>query len=449
MTKYTYDGDFKTLNVRTIANFNGAVTMGSNLTVSGNFTVEGNFTFGDAATDDLTVNGLISTSDGKSSKFIETGTYSSNPDKGIVLSSSNNRPVSFLFDDSESALTGDIRAVLSRVYLSADQNSGVTINAIRGQIKVANDKDLDSANNVVAPITGYFEFAGTANRTVTGHIACIRAAMEGGASGTTTISTNSFLAGFEATLNSSRTYTTTGIMAAFGCNISGGSTKWDKGLYLSGCAQGICFANQGGAESASGLFMGAGTSGDPATTSTADAKFIEFRCQTTATSGDNRLMYLRYDMNGAGASGECIRAFTKMTAALPTARGAHISLDGDTNGSITGLGVAVDAQWLIADTSFSGGTYAVINAEMYSAGSSSDITGVTDAGYIRIVNAGDSTGKGTVDDKAFLFILEGFTSDASHMWYDHQGSAPANVEEWIRVKTPSGTRYIALYNAVV
>jgi len=77
------------------------------------------------------------------------------------------------------------------------------------------------------------------------------------------------------------------------------------------------------AESASGLLMGVGTSAAPATTSTADAKFVEIRAQTTATSGDNRLAYLRYDIAGA-TGGECIRAFTKVSAACTTVRGAHI-----------------------------------------------------------------------------------------------------------------------------
>ena len=54
-----------------------------------------------------------------------------------------------------------------------------------------------------------------------------------------------------------------------------------------------------------------------------------------------------------------------------------------------------------------------------------------------------------VDDDAFLFVLDGFSSGSAHLWYDHQGTAPTNVEEWIKVKTPGGTRYLALYNAVV
>ena len=61
------------------------------------------------------------------------------------------------------------------------------------------------------------------------------------------------------------------------------------------------------------------------------------------------------------------------------------------------------------------------------------------------INAwGDAVGK--FDDYACLFDLTGVTSDAGHIWYDNQKAAPA-VEEFVRVKTPSGVRYLGLYDA--
>ena len=145
----------------------------------------------------------------------------------------------------------------------------------------------------------------------------------------------------------------------------------------------------GGAESASGLLMGIGTSGDPATTATADAKFVEIRAQSTAASGDNRLAYLRYDLNGGGG-GECLRAFTKVTAALGTARGAHISLDLDAAGSVTGLGVGVDMQLLVNDALPAGGNYFAGQAEMYFV-SSASIAAVTEHAIFSLKAAGDAT----------------------------------------------------------
>lgn len=204
------------------------------------------------------------------------------------------------------------------------------------------------------------------------------------------------------------------------------------------------------AASASGLLAGVGTSANPAATATASANFVEIRAKTTATSGDNRLGYFRYDIGGAGASGECLRAFTDLTAAAATARGTQISLQAGATGYVTGLGVGVDAQLYIKNEALAAnGTYAVVNAEIYSAGSTSSVAAATEVAFFRVANSGDGTGAGTVDAKAYLFDLTGFTSGSANLWYDHQGTAPTNVEEWIKVKTPAGDRWLALYNAVV
>jgi hypothetical protein len=198
------------------------------------------------------------------------------------------------------------------------------------------------------------------------------------------------------------------------------------------------------------VLLRAGSSASPESTSRADDKFFEFRCKSTATSGDNRLMYLRYDMDGAGASGETLRAFTDLGAACSTARGAQISLQAGATGYVTGLGVGVDAQLYLKNEALAAnGTYAASNAEIYSAGASTTAAGATTVAFQRFANSGNATGMATVDAKAVLFDLSGFGSGASNLWYDHQGSAPANIEEWVKVKTPGGIRYLPLYNAVV
>jgi len=163
----------------------------------------------------------------------------------------------------------------------------------------------------------------------------------------------------------------------------------------------------GGSASASGLLMGIGTSGDPAASSTADDKFIELRCKSTATSGDNRLLYMRYELGGASGGGECLRAFSKITAANGTARGAHISLDVDSAGSCSGLGAGVDAQIMAPDAALSGGTYAAQNIEWYAAGSSTDVSGVTESSFIRCSLGGDSTGAANIEDNAHLLVITG------------------------------------------
>lgn len=55
------------------------------------------------------------------------------------------------------------------------------------------------------------------------------------------------------------------------------------------------------------ILFGGGTSADPITTEVADKNFIEYRTETTATSGDSRLMYLRHKKSGAGGYADCLR----------------------------------------------------------------------------------------------------------------------------------------------
>lgn len=166
-------------------------------------------------------------------------------------------------------------------------------------------------------------------------------------------------------------------------------------------------------ESASGLLMGVGTTANPALTTGADDKFVEIRAKTTAATGDNRLAYLRYEIGAAGG-GECIRAFTKLTGDASTVRGAHISLDID-GGSASGLGVGVDGQILLGDAALTGGTYAVANFEAYSAGASTDVSGVTEFDIFRVSLGGDATGAATVDAKANLFNFSGVTAGSGNL----------------------------------
>lgn len=220
-----------------------------------------------------------------------------------------------------------------------------------------------------------------------------------------------------------------------------GAVTMDSTLTLTGK---LNLGVNGGAASASGLLMGVGTTANPATTSTADDKFIEVRAETTATSGDNRLAYFRYALNGA-TGGECIRAFTKLTAAGTTVRGAHISLDIDA-GSASGLGVGVDSQILLGDAALTGGTYAVANVEAYSAGSSVDVSGVTEFSFLRLSAGGDSTGAANVDDNAFAMTFSGVAAGSGNMI--DTDITTHTAYGGLRVNIPGvGTRYIALVSA--
>jgi len=206
----------------------------------GDIEVQDDIVFTDVSAGVLGVDGGIKTDAAFTGKFIETGTYSSSASNGMTLSSTYNRPVSFLSDDAGAAMTGDIRAVLSRVMLTVDQATP-TVNAMRAQLKMADLVDITGANAVISPFTAYLELAGTGARTLTGHVAAMRVAIEEGASGTTTIAASSYYAGLELTLNSTRTYTETGDFGAIVININTGTSVWNNGIFIvsGSCTTGI------------------------------------------------------------------------------------------------------------------------------------------------------------------------------------------------------------------
>lgn len=156
----------------------------------------------------------------------------------------------------------------------------------------------------------------------------------------------------------------------------------------------------------SALLMGAGTNADRCTTSSANTKFIEFRLENTATSGDNRGIYNRLYLGGAGGGGESLRSFTTVDGvAAGTAHGAHISLNfADTSSSITGQGIGMRATLHIPNYALSGGTYAAAQSELYFDGDgNADISGTTAHSIHRFVVDGNAAGQATAEN-AFEFV---------------------------------------------
>jgi len=218
----------------------------------------------------------------------------------------------------------------------------------------------------------------------------------------------------------------------------------------------VSFDNGTGAAAASGLLFGRGTSADPVTTSTASAKFIEFRCETTAATGDNRLLYMRYAIGGA-AGGETLRALTMVNANTSTAHGAHLSLGfvATAGGSeCSGLGVAVRGTLHIPNVASwaPAGTYAAGMFEIYSDGSSSNPSGMTELSVLQLSNSGDATGAADIDDQAFLISVQGFTAAneaADDVWINTITAATINAActEALKIKVGANTRYIPIATA--
>ena len=196
-----------------------------------------------------------------------------------------------------------------------------------------------------------------------------------------------------------------------------------------------------------GLIFQGGTETVPLVADVAGSKFLSFYCDNGATSGDNRLMYLRLFLTG-GAGGEAARIYTNVDANCATAHGAHISLDfaATAGGSeCSGLGVANRCTLHIPNVASWAptGTYAAIQAEIYSDGTNSDPAGMTELSFIRFANSGGS-GKADVDTDAYLFSLQGFTeTEGSVVNIDVPGSLAASL----KILIGSTPYYIGLYSS--
>lgn len=161
-----------------------------------------------------------------------------------------------------------------------------------------------------------------------------------------------------------------------------------------------------------GPLLLAGNSTQRIVSSLPNTKFLQFYLDSTATSGDNRGMYLRTYFSGAGGGGEALRAFATINSVVcGTAHGAHISLNfvsTSNSGRLTGLGVAMRSTLHIpSDGDWTSGTLAALQAEIWSDGTASDPDGLTELSFIRVVNGGDSNGIADVDDDANLLAISG------------------------------------------
>ncbi len=175
------------------------------------------------------------------------------------------------------------------------------------------------------------------------------------------------------------------------------------------------FALSDEGDRSSAVLMGKGTSTTPVNIgSTGSKNFLGFWVEADHTSGDVRGLYMRLYMGGAsGASGEAARLFTTVQTGgvASAAHGAHISVSFQTTGYASGLAVAGRNTLHIPDQASwsTGGTYAAVQAEIFSDGAASDPAGVTELSYIRFVNGGHADGIADVDDDAQLFSIQGGT----------------------------------------
>lgn len=195
----------------------------------------------------------------------------------------------------------------------------------------------------------------------------------------------------------------------------------------------------GGTAAANALLMGIGTSGDPATTATANKDMVELRCQSTATSGDFRGIYVRTDIAGAGGAGESVRGNTVINAASGgTVNGGHFSSEVKTGGgSVVGQATGVRAGFIVPNAALSGGTVYGALCEIYSGGSSSNVSGATKHAILGIAASGDAAGAANV-----LNAMSFDGNDASGDMIYENVAAYANWAGSIRILVNGNVRYL-------
>jgi len=184
-----------------------------------------------------------------------------------------------------------------------------------------------------------------------------------------------------------------------------------------------------------------GSSSAPWTHDQADFNFQEFRYDNGATSGDNRGIYLQLQMTGSGCQSDALRVRnTLITGVQDTARGAHLTLDFEGAGSITGLGCASVSTLMLPTAPLIGGTYSAARSEIYAENVASDIGGTTMHSIHSFGVSGDATGRATVLNAFEFFNIPSGTG--TEMLKTDQHAAAAT--DGLRVMINGALYYIML-----
>lgn len=241
-----------------------------------------------------------------------------------------------------------------------------------------------------------------------------------------------------------------GELIKWGVDLSQGHwTFFDKGVER----RSIQTCQKGGAANSAPL-LGGGTGASPNSTDDPNVNFIEWRCKTEAddAGSDTRLMYLRTYFAGATTGGgETLRAFTTLQAAVGTARGAHISLNFDSGGTVSGLATALSATLHIPNTGTPGGTKAALEAQLYFDSGDDDNVTIGTHAILRLSVAGDSGTVANATDAIEIDVPAGCRAAAgtSLLKMVTTGIASPTITDALRIRIPGvGTRFIPLVTTI-
>jgi hypothetical protein len=173
---------------------------------------------------------------------VHLGEHGNSAGDGISLAGATaaNR---FHSDDGGGALTGNRRGVLSRLAVIANHTGSLSLSAATHQTKLVGGIDFDG--DYICGSYNYLEIAGTSNFTLNsaGHAACALRARVEVAGNVTVDTTDTYLAGVFAELNTTGAFTVTQTnshLAAFAAAVTDQKNdKWGKILFCMGEAADI------------------------------------------------------------------------------------------------------------------------------------------------------------------------------------------------------------------
>ena len=185
-----------------------------------------------------------------------------------------------------------------------------------------------------------------------------------------------------------------------------------------------------------------GTSTTKRTLAAAANHVIEIYTTTPATTGTICSAYINQTHTGIGAIAEAFTSIITTNVALGSwANAIFAKLDFQTVGKVTGLGGVICAELTMAGGAVSQGTYCVYQSEInlptnYNSGVPL---------HVMQINVWGAQ-KADFDTYGKLFEITGITSNNTGFWKDGTMTAQ-DAQETIKVKTPGGIRYIALYDS--
>lgn len=175
-------------------------------------------------------------------------------------------------------------------------------------------------------------------------------------------------------------------------------------------------------------------------TSTFNAPIAQNISSAVTTATDIRSMVITQTMTAASTVNQIEVLKVALIADVQTggwASAIFAQLDYVTDGGAYGSGSAFCGELSLPGSLITQGIYSVLQAEI-DCPAGCNMSG-RPISVIQINSWGDN--KTQFDDVGFLFSIDGATSGATKFWYDHTDGA---YDEWIKVRTPAGIRYIPL-----